>query len=92
MRLDSALNRPSLDLAINAINLALKMVLVDLFLDSLDSLVGECLVFEHCVIVSNKSQSCDARNLQKANSSRVRLYVSGYMKYTNIPSNVIHPQ
>jgi hypothetical protein len=80
MSLDSTLNGPSLDLAFHAINLALEMILVDLFLDGLDSLVGEFLVFEHCFVVSIKSNSCEARNLQKANSSRVRLYVSGYMK------------
>ena len=67
--------------------------LVDLLLDSMDGLVGKGLVFEHCFLISTCLYPPNQpQNLQKVSSSKVRPYVSGYMKYTNKNSNVIQPQ
>ena len=78
--LDGALDCPSLDLVTETLHVAVLVVLVDLFLDSADRLVGQSLVFEHCAVVSGIIQTREMGNLRKVNSSSVRLYVSGYMK------------
>ena len=72
---------------------SLNVTVVDRLLNSSDRLICKLLVFEHCIGVSN-SPGNNVLNLylQKASSSSVRLYVSGYMKYTNKNSKVIHPQ
>lgn len=73
--------------------LAIDMCLVDLLLDSLDSLIGKRLVFKHCDTVSQPSLITRIKlDLQNVSSSSVRPYVSGYMKYTNKNSKLIHPQ
>ena len=60
---------------------SLNVTVVDRLLNSSDRLICKLLVFEHCRVVSNKSSPFPSTiNLQNANSSRVRLYVSGYMK------------
>jgi hypothetical protein len=80
-RLDSALNSGSLDLFRDTKDLALGMAMVDLLLDSPSSLLGELFVLKHCSIVSDDPRPFQRMsNLQNANSSRVRPYVSGYMK------------
>ena len=76
----------------DTINVTMFMVLVDLLLDGSNSLIGERLVFEHCSVVSFDSFLSSAIDLQKVNSSSVRLYVSGYRKYTKMSSKVIQPQ
>ena len=66
---------------------------VNLFLHSLDSLISEGFIFEHCHRISKLFLKVDLQyDLQNASSSSVRLYVSGYIKYTNRNSNEIHPQ
>lgn len=87
----SALN--SGDVCLVAVFLSIDVSFVDLLLDSLDGLVGERLVFEHYFNISDfPSKKSSGFDLQKVSSSSVRLYVSGYMKYTNKNSNVIQPQ
>ena len=90
-KLSSALDRGCLDFSV--IRDTFNVAFVDGLLDSLDRLISKRLVLKHCIIVSMRS-SCDPLRLylQKASSSSVRLYVSGYIKYTNVNSNVIHPQ
>jgi len=90
--LDGALDSPSLGLLMDTINFSMLMIFVDLLLDGSDSLIGERLIFEHCLLVSVTPLLPRAGYLQKVNSSSVRLYVSGYMKYTKMSSKVIQPQ
>ena len=78
--LSSALDSSSLHLAVLG-NRSVVVAVVDSLLDSSDSLVGKLLVFEHCEQVSGSSiQVVFVMYLQKASSSSVRLYVSGYMR------------
>lgn len=54
---------------------------VDLLLHSLNSLISERFVFEHCRKISKRPRILPSwYDLQNVSSSRVRLYVSGYMK------------
>lgn len=83
----------SRDMRLVAMLLTIAMCSVDLLFHSLNSLVCERLIFEHCHLVSKHASIQNPwLDLQKVSSSRVRLYVSGYMKYTNKNSKVIHPQ
>ena len=69
------------------------VTLVNSLLDSSDRLIGERVILKYCTEVSVWSVVVVAEfHLQNVSSSSVRLYVSGYMKYTNVNSNVIHPQ
>ena len=75
-----ALDGSSLHLAVLG-NRSIVVAVVDGLLDSPDSLVGKLLVFEHCEKVSGSSiQVVFVMYLQKASSSSVRLYVSGYIR------------
>ena len=86
-----SLNRGAFDFAV--LGIMLRMGFINLLLNSLDSFVGESFIFEHCFNVSLGTHlAYVAQHLQKANSSRVRLCVSGYMRYTNMNSKEIQPQ
>lgn len=65
-----------------AVNIVLLATEMDLLLHSLNSLVGEGLVLEHCVqeSASNSNLPSGRGNLQKASSSSVRPWVSGYIQ------------
>lgn len=77
-----------------AVSIILLATEVDLLLHSLDGLVGESLVLKHCAYKS----ASDSRlrrgrgDLQKASSSRVRPWVSGYIEKTKPSSKKIQPQ
>ena len=78
-------------IAVNIILLATEM---DLLLHSLDGLVGERLVLEHCAYksASDSHMRRGRGDLQKASSSSVRPWVSGYIQKTKPNSKQIQPQ